>query len=110
MNFIEAVKRAFTHYADFKTRSRRSEYWWFVVFNTIVSSVFAAALPELAGIWSLVILVPGLALTVRRLHDVGKSGWYYLWLLVPVVGTILVLIQLFKDSTADNQWGPNPKA
>lgn len=110
VSFIDAIKLAFTHYADFKGRSRRSEYWWFFLFDTIVSGVISAILPDLAWIWSLVVLVPGLAIAVRRLHDAGKSGWFYLWMLLPLAGSIIVLIQLLKDSTEANQWGPNPKA
>ena len=110
VGFIEAIKLAFVHYADFKGRSRRSEYWWFTLFNIIVSGVLSIALPDFAWIWSLVVLIPGLALCIRRLHDVGKSGWFYLWILLPLVGGIILLIQFCKDSTEANQWGPNPKA
>ena len=110
VSFIDAIKLAFTHYADFKGRSRRSEYWWFTLFNIIVSGVISAILPDLAWIWSLVVLVPGLAIAVRRLHDAGKSGWFYLWMLLPLAGPIIILIQLLKDSSDANQWGPNPKA
>ena len=109
VGFLEAVKLAFQHYADFNGRARRSEYWWFTLFNTIASSVIGAIAPDLAWIWTLIVLVPGIALVVRRLHDAGKSGWFYLWGLIPLVGTIIVLIQLLKDSAPDNQWGPNPK-
>ena len=108
--FIEAIKLAFVHYADFKGRSRRSEYWWFTLFNIIVSGVLSIALPDFAWIWTLAVLIPGLSLCVRRLHDVGKSGWFYLWTLLPLAGFIIILIQFCKDSTEDNQWGPNPKA
>lgn len=109
VGFLEAVKLFFTHYTDFNGRSRRSEYWWVVLFNAIVDTLIGAIAPEITWIWSLVILVPTLALVVRRLHDVGKRGWFYLWILLPLVGSILVLIQLLKDSAPDNQWGPNPK-
>ena len=109
IGFLEAVKRVFQHYADFKGRSRRSEYWWFTLFNIIVSSVLSAIVPDFAWIWSLVVLVPGIAVVVRRLHDVGKSGWFYLWILLPLVGGILILIQMLKDSAPDNRWGSNPK-
>ena len=110
VGFIEAIKLAFVHYADFKGRSRRSEYWWFTLFNTIVATVIGAIVPDYAWIWSLIVLVPSLALCIRRLHDVGKSGWFYLWILLPLVGGIILLIQFCKDSTEANQWGPNPKA
>ena len=109
VSFIEAVKLAFSHYADFKGRSRRSEYWWFTLFNMIVSGIIGAIIPELAGVWSLVVLVPGLALCVRRLHDIGRSGWAYLVGLIPLVGGIILIVWFCTDSTEDNQWGPNPK-
>lgn len=109
IGFLEAVKRAFQHYADFSGRARRSEYWWFTLFNIIVSTAIGAIVPDLAWIWTLAVLVPGTALVVRRLHDVGKSGWFYLWILVPLAGYIIMLIQLLKDSALENQWGPNPK-
>ena len=109
VGFFKAVGLAFAHYADFSGRSRRSEYWWFTLFNYLVSAVMTTCIPDLAWLWMLAVLVPGLSLVVRRLHDVGKSGWYYLWMLVPVVGWIMVLVQLCKDSTVHNQWGPNTK-
>ncbi len=113
VGFLEAVALFFSRYTDFSGRSRRSEYWWAFLFNTIVATVLAF-LPEglafLSGLWSLVILVPSLALCIRRLHDVGKSGWWYLFLLIPLVGGIILLVQFCKDSTEDNQWGPDPKA
>ena len=109
VGFLEAVKLAFQHYADFEGRARRSEYWWFTLFNIIVSTIFSAVVPDFAWIWSLVVLVPGIAVVVRRLHDVGKRGWFYLWILVPLAGYIIMLIQLLKDSAPDNEWGPNPK-
>ena len=109
VSFVEAIKLAFTHYADFKGRSRRSEYWWFTLFNMIVTGLIGSILPDLSWIWSLIVLVPGLAVCIRRLHDAGKSGWFYLWMLLPIAGYIIVLIQLLKDSAEDNQWGPNPK-
>ena len=110
VGFFEAVKLAFTHYADFKGRARRSEYWWFTLFNIIVSGVISAIVPDFAWIWSLVVLIPGLAIVVRRLHDVGKSGWFYLWILVPIVGAFILLFQLCKDSQPGaNQYGPSIK-
>ncbi len=109
MSFIDAVKSVFSHYADFKGRARRSEYWWFTLFNMIAGAIIGAILPDLSWIWTVIVFLPGLAVCVRRLHDVGKSGWFYLWFLLPLVGWIILLIQLCKDSTEDNQWGPNPK-
>ena len=107
MNFIEAVTLFFKNYTNFKGRSRRSEYWWVWLFCTAVSAVLGALLPEVAGLWSLVVLIPNISLAVRRLHDIGKSGWWYLILLVPIAGPIILLIWACKDSAPDaNQWVP----
>lgn len=109
VGFLDAVKLYFTRYTDFKGRSRRSEYWWASLAIGILGGIVGAIIPDLAWIWTLATLVPSLAICVRRLHDVGKSGWWYLWILLPIVGTIILLVQFCKDSTPDNQWGPNPK-
>jgi uncharacterized membrane protein YhaH (DUF805 family) len=109
VSFVDAVKSYFAHYADFKGRSRRSEYWWAYLFTLLVSGVIAAIIPALAGVWSLATLVPSIAVSVRRLHDIGKSGWWLLLALIPLVGGIILLVFCCMDSTADNQWGPNPK-
>ena len=110
MSLPQSVVLFFKNYVNFHGRSRRSEYWWVFLFNMIVSSVLTAALPEIAGIWSLAIAIPSLALAVRRLHDIGKSGWWYLLILVPLVGGIILLIWFCKDSRFEaNKWGPCPK-
>lgn len=109
VDFLTAIKLFFTRYTDFQGRSRRSEYWWVVLFNCLASGIISAILGDLGWIWTVVTFVPGIALAVRRLHDVGKSGWWYLWVLLPFVGQIILLIQFCKDSAPENQWGPNPK-
>ena len=109
MNIVEATKLFFTRYTDFNGRSRRSEYWWSSLSIAIIGAIVTAILGDLSFIWSLAVLVPGIAVSVRRLHDIGKSGWWYLIGLVPLVGFILLLIWNCTDSTEDNQWGPNPK-
>ena len=109
VSFLDAVKSYFLHYADFKGRSRRSEYWWVYLFNMIVSALISAVVADLAWIWSLVTLVPGIALSIRRMHDIGKSGWWLFISLVPLAGPIILLVYMCRDSGPDNQWGPNPK-
>lgn len=121
VGLLKALKLYFSRYAEFSGRSRRSEYWWgafgvmlisillTAVFNIILPIYAQVALPWIPMIWALVTLVPSFALCIRRLHDAGKSGWWYLWNLLPVVGSIVVLVQFFFDSVPDNQWGPNPK-
>ncbi len=109
--FVKCLKQ----YADFKGRARRTEYWMFVLCNLGVGIV-AGLLDYLVGLQvfsylaSLALLVPGLAVAVRRLHDVGKSGWYYFLCLIPLIGAIWLLVLFCKDSQpGENEWGANPK-
>lgn len=109
-------------YADFKGRARRKEYWMFVLFNFIFA-VAAMLLDNLFGItfgdipygpiyalYGLAMFIPGLAVLVRRLHDGGKSGWMFLVSLIPLIGSIWLIVLLVKDSEpGTNKWGPNPK-
>ena len=116
VGFVDAVKLFFGNYANFSGRSRRSEYFWVILFNWLVSFALGLVLsgaPDiymmLSGVYSLATLVPGLALAVRRMHDVGKSGAYLLWSLT-IIGAIPVLIAVFRDSEPNpNQYGPSPK-
>tara|TARA_B100000941_G_scaffold78620_1_gene53743 strand:- start:36 stop:428 length:393 start_codon:yes stop_codon:yes gene_type:complete len=120
------------NYANFKGRARRKEYWMFVlvyviiliacmVFDNVLGTVFmmdAGPLGEISmgygwlySICSLVHFIPGLGLVVRRLHDVGKSGWFYLLILIPIVGWIwLLVLYCTEGQKEDNKWGPDPKA
>ncbi len=85
MSFGEAIKSVFSKYATFSGRARRSEFWYFVLFNFLVSFVIGLIpfLSWVSGLWALAILIPSLAVTVRRFHDIGKSGWTYLYFLIP---------------------------
>jgi len=110
--YLEVLKK----YAVFEGRARRKEYWFFVLFNLIISFVlgFIEGLfggPGVLGaIYGLAVLIPGIAVAVRRLHDTGRSGWWLLIALVPVVGFIVLLVFMVLDSTpGPNQYGPNPK-
>ncbi|HEY5368933.1 MAG TPA: DUF805 domain-containing protein [Hanamia sp.] len=118
------------NYATFTGRARRSEYWYFVLFSFIFSIV-ASLLDRLIGdtftmnlatgptslgygyiylLYSLAVLIPSLAVGVRRLHDVGKSGWFFFIVLIPLIGAIWILILFFTDSqVGPNKYGPNPK-
>ena len=119
MSFKEAISSVFSNYANFNGRARRSEYWYFAVFSSLVSAIFTALgnltdgsmiITALQGLFSLAILIPSLAVAWRRLHDIGKSGAWYFIALVPVVGWILLLVWFLKDSEpGENQYGPNPK-
>ena len=116
--YLQALKK----YAVFSGRSRRMEYWYFVLFNIIVSIVLGwidallgtlgsgMGVGLLSGIYGLAILIPSLAVTVRRLHDIDRSGWWILIGLVPLIGVIVLLVFALLDGTpGDNRYGPNPK-
>lgn len=109
-------------YADFSGRSRRKEYWMFILFH-IVFIVAATVLDSLLGLsfeglgfgviyifYALAVLIPGLAACVRRLHDIGKSGWMILISLIPIVGGIWLLVLLATEGQpSTNEYGPSPK-
>ena len=125
--YILALKKAF----DFRSRSSRPEYWYFVLFN-IIFAIAAMIIDRVLGttfsidsgyggqvdmgygyvyvLYALVLLIPGLAAGVRRLHDIGKSGWMLLIGLIPLIGAIWLIVLFVKDSEpGENKWGPNPK-
>ena len=109
VSIVEATKLFFTRYADFNGRSRRSEFWWAQLTIGILGGVIGMIIPDLSWIWSLAVLIPSIAIAVRRLHDIGKSGTWYLINLIPLVGSIIFLVWACQDSAPANQWGPNPK-
>lgn len=122
LSFTDAVRQVFNKYATFKGRARRSEYWWFILFYCLVL-IAAALLDNLFGITiertfygaiyciaALVLFLPNLTVTVRRLHDINKSGWNILWGIIPLIGSILLIVWCCQDSQAEaNQYGESPK-
>ena len=108
IGLVEAIRLFFQRFADFNGRSRRSEYWWVTLSVYILNLALTVIAPELGSLLTLVLCVPCMALCVRRLHDVGKSGWWYLLFCVPF-GALVLLYWFCKDSGPDNRWGPNPK-
>ncbi len=123
MGMQEAVTRVFNNYANFSGRARRSEYWYFVLFNMIVNAAFAVLLSivpaesalyrmftGLSGLYSLAVFIPGLAVCWRRLHDIGRSGACWFFLFIPLVGPILLLVWLAREGDpGDNAYGSDPK-
>lgn len=118
LSFFGAVSRCFRNYVNFKDRAAPSEYWWFFLFYVLV--VFGLALleavlfrsytavPALLAI--LAMFLPILAVTVRRLHDTGKSGWMILVGYIPIVGSILMIVWTVTPSyPRPNRWGPPPQ-
>lgn len=119
MSWYLAVLRK---YAVFQGRARRKEFWYFVLFNLIVTLVLTVVdvaggvfdddlgVGLLQGLYSLAILIPSLAVTVRRLHDTDRSGWWMLIGLIPLVGSIWLLVLLVLDGDSDsNRFGADPK-
>ena len=114
--YIKVLK----NYAVFNGRARRKEYWMFVLFNLIfglllalideIGGLYAGDWGVLSGIYSLAVLIPGLAVTVRRLHDTNRSGWWVLINLILFIGGIILIVFLAQDGTPnENKYGPNPK-
>jgi uncharacterized membrane protein YhaH (DUF805 family) len=116
--YLEVLKK----YAVFSGRARRKEYWFFVLFNFIFAVVLAfidgmtgTFDPEtgygvLSGIYGLAVIIPGIAVTIRRLHDTDRSGWWLLILFIPLIGAIWLLVLMVIDGTpGENQYGPDPK-
>jgi uncharacterized membrane protein YhaH (DUF805 family) len=110
-------------YAVFKGRARRKEYWFFILFNLIASLLLTLVdfmtgsldaelgMGLLSGLYSLAVLIPSLAVTVRRLHDTDRTGWWLLIGLIPLIGAIVLLVFMLLDSQpGDNEYGASPKA
>lgn len=114
MNYYLAVLKK---YFVFSGRAQRAEYWYFVLFNIIVSAILNyvdSVLKDgaiISSLYGLAVLIPSLAVGIRRLHDVGKSAWMLLIALIPIIGWIWLLVLMCIDSNVgDNKYGPNPKA
>ena len=115
MGFGDAVKTCFTKYAEFKGRASRPEYWWFFLSYVIVYVVLAIVASAARGLsfllWIalLAYIIPLIAAAVRRLHDTGKSGWWYFIVLIPLVGSILLIVFLAGEGQPGaNEYGPPP--
>jgi uncharacterized membrane protein YhaH (DUF805 family) len=116
--YLLALKK----YAVFSGRSRRKEYWFFVLFYLLISlglGILDAVLGThtakgvglFGAIYALALLIPSLSVTVRRLHDTGRTGWWILFAFVPLIGWLVLLVFMFLDSQpGDNEYGPSPKA
>jgi len=92
--YLDAFRRAF----DFRGRTSRKAYWYFVLYHIIITIILSLISHDLANLYGIIVLIPGFAATVRRLHDAGKSGWWVLISLIPVIGTIWLIILLLLPS------------
>ncbi|GLY80675.1 membrane protein [Actinoallomurus iriomotensis] len=113
MNWYVAVLK---NYAGFSGRAHRTEYWMFFLVNFVISvvlnilSTWAKVFSFIDLIYALAVLIPSIAVGVRRLHDTGRTGWWTLIGLIPIIGTIILIVFLATDGQpGDNEYGPNPK-
>lgn len=119
---MEWYLKVLKQYADFKGRARRKEYWMYFLFNAIIVAILSLIDqftgtydPDLGSgllsrVYSIAVLIPGVAVAARRLHDVGKSGWMLLIAFIPILGLIWLLVLFVTDSDqGSNKYGPNPK-
>ena len=115
--YMQVLKK----YAVFSGRARRKEYWFFILWFLIISiglgiidamvGLHIGRAGLLQSLYSLALLIPSLAVAVRRLHDTGRTGWWLLIGLIPVIGAIVLLVFLFLDGQpGQNEYGPSPKA
>jgi len=129
MNLQQSVRTCLRKYVTFSGRAQRSEYWWFILFVVTVNfaltlldsalfgsvetygSGFSATTdtPVFSGIFNLLVLLPTVSAVVRRLHDVNRSVWWYLIVLIPLIGAIMMLVWLAsKGTVGQNRFGPDP--
>jgi len=127
MTFTQSIKTVLAKFATFDGRAMRSEYWWFALFALLVSiplnfvdqllvapalgyESFQEATPQfLSWLFSLAILLPSIAVAVRRMHDLNKSGWWVLIAFIPILGILLILYWFVQRGTVGgNQYGPDP--
>ena len=108
MTFTESVKVCFSKYAEFKGRASRSEFWWWFLFTT-VAGIAAQVIGHVpAAVFAIGTLLPWIAVTARRLHDIDKSGWWQLIGIIPLIGWGLMIYWCVQDSGATNQYGDPP--
>jgi len=116
--FMGALKDGFSRYVDFGTRSTRSQFWWWTLWSVLIglgASIIDAMIGfgdagPVNGLSSLAMLLPSLAVSIRRLHDIGRTGWWYLFVFLPVIGWILLLVFFCtKTDENPNKWGPAPR-
>ena len=116
MTFQQSIRTCLNKYIDIEGRAARSEYWWFVLF-TIIANIVASTLdvmtglPVFAALITLALLAPSITVGVRRLHDRDMSGWWILLVLIPAIGTLILLILfVMRGTQGPNRFGPEPLA
>ena len=107
MTFSTAVATCMRKYVTFSGRASRSEFWWFQLFQLLVIACLAAVVESLVPVAQLALFLPGLAVGCRRLHDTGRTGWWLLLMIVPVIGWIILLVFMLESTKAEgDKYGP----
>ena len=119
VSFPDAIRLGFQHYFDFRSRSTRAEYWWWLLFVILTQQALNVVNIRIGMLFGLAVLIPGLALGTRRLHDINKSGWWLLmwfgiflirfgiFLIVPVI--VLIAWHTKRSDEGTNKYGPDPR-
>lgn len=111
MTFSESIRACLSKYADFSGRASRSEFWWFGLFQALVFAALSVVDPSmmLYNLGLILLFLPSLTAAVRRFHDVGKSGWWFLILFLPLIGIFIYLyFMISKSEAGPNRFGPQP--
>ncbi|MDK9702659.1 MAG: DUF805 domain-containing protein [Sulfuritalea sp.] len=104
MTFGESIRTCFSKYAEFGGRASRSEYWWWFLFNFLASMATGIVSETLSALFSLGVLLPSLAVGVRRLHDTNRSGWFLLLWFIPIIGWIVLLVWAVQEGKEPNRF------
>jgi uncharacterized membrane protein YhaH (DUF805 family) len=106
MTFFDSIKTCFSKYAEFNGRASRSEFWWWVLFVFLASAAVSIAGHAVSTLFSLAVLLPNIAVAARRLHDIDRSGWWQLIILIPLIGLILMIYWCVQPGKEPNRFGP----
>lgn len=115
---MENYTKVLKNYSDFSTRATRTEYWMFILINFLIMVCISIVIGTVnktiesivSALYGILVIIPAIAVTVRRFHDISKSGWWIFISFIPIVGTIIFIILMARDSTPGaNLYGPNPK-
>lgn len=117
MSFSQAIRTVFSKYFTLSGRAGKAEFWWFVLLWFVVDLVLSflrsrddgALLTAIVGLVALFLIIPFITVTVRRLHDVGRSGWWWWLHFIPLIGTIVLVIFCVGESQGPNKYGPGPE-
>lgn len=104
MTFGESIQTCFSKYADFSGRASRSEYWWWVLFVFLATVVTGIVSDKLSALFSLAVMLPGLAVGARRLHDIDKSGWLQLLYFIPLLGWVILVYWAIQEGKEPNRF------